>query len=89
LAETSEDPTLVMFMWASGAVFEEKLNKYENDPTFSPQLSLSVAIRNNGTAGLASSGVIENNGTLDIPTTVSALPSSTGRADYAGSIDTS
>lgn len=37
------NPVLVIFMWASGARFETKLNEYENDPTFSPQLSLDVA----------------------------------------------
>ena len=31
----------MIFMWASGAKFEAELNKYENDPTFSPQLSLA------------------------------------------------
>ena len=30
-------------MWASGARFEAKLNQYENDPTYSPQLSQRVA----------------------------------------------
>ena len=36
------NPVLVIFMWASGARFEERLNHYENDPSFSPQLSLEV-----------------------------------------------
>lgn len=35
----STSPVLVIFMWASGASFEKKLNYYENDP-FSPELSL-------------------------------------------------
>lgn len=35
------NPVLVIFMWASGANFETKLNQYENDPSFSPQLSLA------------------------------------------------
>ena len=39
---TSENPVLVIFMWASAASFEAKLNNYENDPTFSVQLSQSV-----------------------------------------------
>lgn len=29
-------------MWASGARFEAKLNQYENEPTFSPQLSMAA-----------------------------------------------
>lgn len=33
------NPVLVIFMWASGAPFETKLNHYENDP-FSSELSL-------------------------------------------------
>ncbi len=37
----SINPVLVIFMWASGAKFEAELNKYENDPSFSPQLSLA------------------------------------------------
>ena len=39
---TSRDPVLAIFMWASAATFEAKLNIYENDPTFSVQLSESV-----------------------------------------------
>ena len=35
----SMSPVLVIFMWASGAAFEAKLNHYENDP-FSAELSL-------------------------------------------------
>lgn len=35
----STSPVLVVFMWASGAAFETKLNRYENDP-FSLGLSL-------------------------------------------------
>lgn len=42
------NPVLVIFMWASGAKFERKLNQYENDPLFSPQLSL-VEVGVNGT----------------------------------------
>ncbi|CAF9904492.1 MAG: hypothetical protein ALECFALPRED_008581 [Alectoria fallacina] len=37
----SMSPVLVIFMWASGAKFETRLNQYENDPRFSPQLSLA------------------------------------------------
>lgn len=37
---TSLNPVLVIFMWASGAGFETKLNQYENDVRYSPQLSL-------------------------------------------------
>ncbi|KAF6238314.1 hypothetical protein HO173_003594 [Letharia columbiana] len=40
-SSTSMNPVLVIFMWASGANFETKLNQYENDPSFSPQLSLA------------------------------------------------
>ena len=40
----------MIFMWASGADFEDKLNQYENDPFFSPQLSLG-AVAVNGTGG--------------------------------------
>ena len=50
LAGTSFNPVLVIFMWASGAKFENKLNQYENDPFFSPQLSLA-AVGVNGTGG--------------------------------------
>ena len=34
------NPVLIVFMWASGAKFEAKLNQYENDP-LSPQLSVA------------------------------------------------
>ncbi|KAL9067276.1 MAG: hypothetical protein Q9161_006975 [Pseudevernia consocians] len=47
---TSINPVLVIFMWASGAKFEAKLNKYENDPSFSPQLSFAE-VSVNGTDG--------------------------------------
>ncbi len=52
---TAEDPVLVIWMWASGANFEAKLNQYENDPTFSPQLSISA---------IGPSGVTRTNGTI-------------------------
>ena len=39
---TSTHPVLVIFMWASGANFEVKLNRYENDPTYSAQLSATT-----------------------------------------------
>lgn len=29
-------------MWASGARFEDKLNRYENNPLYSPQLSMAL-----------------------------------------------
>jgi len=83
-AETSKDPALVMFMWASGANFEAKLNLYENDPTFSPQLSLSATGMNGSNGSLANIGIIEN-GTVDTPTT-STLPSSIGGTTGPGSI---
>ncbi|KAL9137141.1 MAG: hypothetical protein Q9175_001653 [Cornicularia normoerica] len=44
------NPVLVIFMWASGAKFETKLNQYENNPTISPQLTLAEA-GVNGTDG--------------------------------------
>lgn len=44
------NPVLTLFMWASGATFETKLNEYENDPYVSPQLSLAD-IGVNGTNG--------------------------------------
>ncbi|KAL6721703.1 hypothetical protein ACLMJK_000807 [Lecanora helva] len=37
--KTSEDPVLIIYMWASGASFETKLNRYEDDPTYSVQLA--------------------------------------------------
>ena len=39
------NPVLVIFMWASGATFETKLNQYENDPFF-PDLSLVKLVVN-------------------------------------------
>ena len=50
LVGTSVKPVLVIFMWASGAKFENKLNQYENDPFYSPQLSLA-AVGLNRTGG--------------------------------------
>lgn len=44
------NPVLVIFMWASGATFETKLNHYENDP-FSPDLSLVNFFLVNATDG--------------------------------------
>lgn len=67
VAETSEDPVLVMFMWASGARFEAKLNQYENDPTYSPQLSLSAISIDEKNNSLVSIGNTDN-GTMVIPT---------------------
>ena len=47
---TSMGPVLAIFMWANAASFEAKLNMYENDPTFSVQLSESV-VGELGTSG--------------------------------------
>lgn len=85
--ETSENPVLVMFMWASGAIFEAKLNQYENDPNFSPQLSISAIGANGMNDSFTNIGIIEN-GTVNTPT-VSTLPSSLGRVENSDSIDIS
>ena len=41
--QVSMGPVLTIFMWAKGAAFEKKLNQYENEPRYSPQLSQELA----------------------------------------------
>lgn len=88
--DTARDPVLVIWMWASGANFEAKLNQHEDDPTFSPQLSISAMgpsgfNRTDGT--FASAGVVAGVVT-DTPVSP-ALASIINEMPNLGSIDTS
>ena len=68
-ADMAVHPVLVMFMWASGANFETRLNLYENNPLYSPQLeSVVVGVGDNGTeTGNGSSvGIAGSNGMLNL-----------------------
>ncbi|KAL2048335.1 hypothetical protein N7G274_000246 [Stereocaulon virgatum] len=71
-AATSQDPVLVLFMWAGGAEFEKKLVKYEYDPTYSPQLLLStVGVNETNSTSFDSVAAVS---TAMENTSVSALP---------------
>lgn len=74
---SSADPALVIFMWASGAKFEAKLNHYEDDSTYSPQLSLAVLEGFNGTNGTLVGGGVVPSGILIRPVET-ALPQGGG-----------
>ena len=87
---TSEDPVLVIFMWASGAKFEERLNQYENDPMYSAQLSqtaIGVQVTNE-TNNTNMRGGPTANMSLNLPME-SVLPSSMGEDVGDSFIDTS
>ena len=84
---TSLDPVLVLFMWASGAEFEQKLVKYEYDPTYSPQLLLS-AVGINETNGTSSDSVAAASTAID-NSSVSALPFKKSKPSISEPVGTS
>lgn len=88
--ETANDPTLVLWMWASGAKFEATLNQYENDRNLSPQLSgvLGGAVDNHRINGTLVGAGTKPNAIQDMPEGLNLTLSNRNRSNL-GSIDSS